>query len=93
MLDNPIKKRIARAKRKAAADLQGMGYFVVKADNRNACMIGFRKTDIRIVRIVIDKITPFDRAALKEIPAVGTFCLSELWLRKFGHIKFIKTKT
>jgi hypothetical protein len=92
MSGNPIKKRVARAKRKAAADLRGMGYFVFKADSLNASLIGFRKTDIRIVRVVLDKITPFDRAALRAIPAPGGSCSSELWLRQYGAIAFEKSK-
>jgi UDP-N-acetylmuramyl pentapeptide synthase len=92
MSDDPIKERIARAKIKAAADLRDMGYFVLKADDRNASLIGFRKTDIRIVRVVLDKITPLDRVMLKAIPFPDTSCSIELWLRKFGRIPFEKSK-
>jgi hypothetical protein len=90
MSDDRIKGRIARAKKKAADDLRDMGYFVVKADDRNANLIGFGKNDIRIVRIILDKITPFDLVMLKEVPLSNRSCSRELWLRKYGHAAFEK---
>ena len=92
MSDDPKKKRIYKAKRKAAADLRDMGYFVIETDDRNAGLIGFQKTDIRIVRVVLDKITPLDRVMLKAIPYPGTSCSRELWLRKFGRKTFTRAK-
>ena len=93
MPDDPIKGRSSRAKRKAAADLRDMGYFVINASDRNASLIGFRKTDIRIIRVVLDRITPFDRIALKAIPFPNSSCSRELWLRKFRCVSFEKCKT
>jgi hypothetical protein len=93
MSDDPIKGRIARAKRKAAADLRDMGYFVIRADGRNASLIGFKKTDIKIVRIVLDKITPSDLAMLKMIPLSSESCSRELWVRKFGQAAFEKSES
>jgi hypothetical protein len=93
MSENPIKRRIATAKRKAAADLRDMGYFVVKADDRNASLIGFKKTDIMIVRVVLDKITPDDLALLKMIPLSSENCSRELWVRKLGQVAFEKSES
>ena len=87
MADTAIKKRMARAKKYAAAKLGELGYCAVPFDNVHVCVIGFRSSEIRLVRIALDSITKDDVKRLASFPAPAT-CAREIWLRSSGCLSF-----
>jgi hypothetical protein len=82
-----IKKRSERAKQKAERDLEAMGYDVVQSDNRRVCLIGFRRQEVRLVKICLDRITSNDTAVVRSISAPEN-CSREIWLRKERSCEF-----
>jgi hypothetical protein len=85
MPDFPIKKRLARAKAKARADLEADGFDVIVSDNRPICLVAIRHGKPRIVRICIDRIGQDDISAMKRFACPST----EIWLRKHGDTDFL----
>ena len=76
MSDDPIKKRMARAKTKARDDLCALGYEVVLSYNKPVCL---------------DEASPADEKALRRFqpsPVVSR----ELWARPAGAVRFVITK-
>ncbi len=84
MPDEPIKKRMTRAKQRAALDLSSTGYFIVPSNNSPVCLMALSETDIRIIRICVDSIRPGDRSALARVPTFPG-ARREIWLRKPGQ--------
>jgi hypothetical protein len=82
-----IKRRMIRAKKKAEKNLSIMGYSVIISNNDNACLVGFRSVDVRIIRIALDEITPIDRKSLSKIESPQP-CAKEIWFRKQGSSEF-----
>ena len=79
MPQEPIKKRICRAKARAIAYFKGAGYKILKSDNETFCFIAARKREVRFIRVVVDAITPNDRriASLVDVPADA--CTREIY--------------
>lgn len=91
MSQTAAEKRLDRAKRTAEKNLVDMGYDVVRSDNAKACLIGFSAANVRVVRIVIDKLSQEDLKALQSIEASPS-CIRELWIRKTGYREFDRHK-
>jgi len=84
--DEAIKKRLARAKAKASADLRRLGLHVIPSDNNPVCMVAIdAENRARLIRICLDEITAKDRSAFrKRFPRAS----AEIWLRKAGTENF-----
>jgi hypothetical protein len=85
MPDFPIKKRLARAKAKARADLEADGFEVIVSDNRPICLVAIQGGKPRLIRICVDKIVREDINAMKKYACPST----EIWLRKHGDTDFL----
>lgn len=81
MSDDPIKKRMARAKEKARAHYHDLRYKVFKIDDPVYHFIAIRQTENRLVRVVIDGITPRD-VHLVTIDDSPLSCSREVFCQK-----------
>lgn len=81
MPDESVKRRMRRAKGQAVKRLVGMGYDVVPSDNSRVCVVAFRQSEIRMVRIVLDRMTPQDQKILASVKGPAN-CTREIWIRK-----------
>ncbi len=83
MSDDPsIKQRLRRAKKAAMELLETSGYDVIESDNRTVCVIGTRKAETRLIRVVVDGITKEDIDLVKRLRTNRDTCTKEIWLRK-----------
>jgi len=82
MSDEAIKKRQARAKAAAIDILKKAGYSIIQSDNSNFCVISTRCSEIRMIRVVVDKINEADIAAIESVRIPSTACIKEIWCRK-----------
>ena len=82
MSDEAIKKRLERAKGSALKMLESTGYDTILSDNKRACLVAFRSTETRIIRVVIDKITEFDISSMRDLRTHPGICKKEIWCRK-----------
>ena len=87
MSDDPIKKRMARAKQKAFADLRALGYDVILSDNKPVCLVAMRGSDVRLIKICLDAPSQTDRSRVSQFRA-STVASRELWVRKSGTEHF-----
>jgi len=81
MPQEPIKKRICRAKAKATRLLQSTGYRVIKSDNETFCVIATRRREVRFIRVVVDDISAKDREAVRKVDLPGD-CAREIYCLK-----------
>lgn len=89
-MDPAIKKRLARAKSAAIRWLEQTGYDTVISDNKKACLIGFRSTETRVVRVVIDKPRPDEIATMQALEVNQLTCRKEIWQKTNDGFKIIK---
>jgi hypothetical protein len=91
MGDDAIKKRMARAKRRAVEDLRSFGYQVVVSDNSPVCLMAYNESSVKIIRICLDKPLPVDRKSIGDLLA-SPLISRELWIRQAGEERFDKHK-
>ena len=91
MSDEAVKKRMARAKQRAHVDLLSLGYDVVASDNQPVCLVAYRGTEVRLIRICLDEAAPVDEKRLKKY-SPSPVISRELWVRKSGAERFAITK-
>jgi hypothetical protein len=82
MSDDPLKKRIFRAKRAAMEKLRRDGYEVFPSNDKPVCIIGHKTTETRFIRIVLDEIQQADIKAMKKIAERPGICSREIWRRR-----------
>ena len=82
MPQEPIKKRLCRAKAKAIALLQSAGYKVVRSDNETFCVIATRKREVRFIRVVVDRVSERDRQLVQGIDLPCASCSREIYCLK-----------
>ncbi|MEN6492614.1 MAG: hypothetical protein ABFC85_11560 [Rectinema sp.] len=87
MSDDPTKKRMARAKRRAHDDLLSLGYQVIPSDNQPVCLVAYRGGEVRLIRICLDEATAADRKTLGRVSASSAVS-RELWVRARGVERF-----
>lgn len=80
MPDDPIKKRMARAKHKAIADMLRSGYHQAPPE----CVVFYRGTEVRFVFVCLKDAPPNIRVKCPSAPAVSR----EIWIRKLGESGF-----
>lgn len=90
MTDLAIKKRLDRAKSSAIKLLEETGYGTVISDNKKACLIGFRRTETRVIRVVITKPTPAEIDSLRALEVHPDTCIKEIWQRDRDRFKIIR---
>lgn len=83
MTDETIIRRINTAKSAVISALEDTKYDIIPPD----CIIGMRKNEIRMIRVVVDEITANDIKIIKEINSPVS-CTKEIWCRKKGKQKF-----
>jgi hypothetical protein len=88
MSEERIKQRLNRAKKKAIENLEKTGYKIVPSDNSTFCILGVRKLEIRMIRVVIDEITKQDESLVNEFSPPGT-CSREIWCKVEGERDFL----
>jgi len=88
MADETIKRRLRRAKEKAVNDLEKTGYKIVPSDNSAFCILGVRRLELRMIRVVIDEITRKDIELVEGFHPPGT-CSKEIWCKVEGQRNFI----
>ncbi len=87
MTDEAIIRRLNRAKSAAISVLEDAKYKIIPSDNSEFCIIGIRKREIRLIRVVIDKITADDIKIIEDINPPGN-CTKEIWCREEWKQKF-----
>ena len=80
MGEETVKRRIRRAKERASGVLIKTGYKIVPSDNSEFCILAIRKKEIRMIRVVIDKITDHDINLIKTFEPPG-ICTKEIWCK------------
>ena len=88
MTDEAIIRRLNRAKSAAISILEDAKYKIIPSDNSNFCIIGIRKKEIRLVRVVIDKITEDDVKIVESFDDHPGICTKEIWCKGEGEKKF-----
>jgi len=81
MPDDPRKKQRYRAKQKAIVYYRGMTYKIIMSDDGPFAFIAIRLTDIRFVRVVVDRITPDDIKSVQGYES-PTACAREIFCQK-----------
>ena len=87
MTEEAVKKRLARAKEKATADLKEIGYKIVPSDNTSFCVLATRRNEVRFIRIVVDEIKDSDIQLTKEYE-LPPGCVKEIWCKKENKRRF-----
>jgi len=87
MSEETVKRRLLRAKRRATDKLIKVGYKIIQSDNNFFCIIATREREIRMIRVVIDKITEQDIEIIKDWQHPGT-CSKEIWCKNLGSQNF-----
>jgi len=83
-----IKRRVARAKDRAANVLKQTGYSIVPSDNSVFCILGVRNKEIRMIRVTIDEVTDFDISTVKGFDKMPANCSMEIWCKKINRPHF-----
>jgi len=81
MSDSAIKKRQARAKRKAIEHFRDLGYKIIESDNSAFCFIATRRAEVRFVRVAVDRITERDVKLTQGYELPGG-CSCEIFCQK-----------
>ncbi len=80
MSEDAVKKRAARAKSAAVTVLRKSGWDIIQSDNTTFCIIATRPTEVRFIRVVIDKVVPNDQAVVTKIRVPADNRISrEIW--------------
>ncbi len=79
MPQEPIKKRLCRAKAKAIRLLKSAGYKVVRSDNETFCVIATRRREVRFIRVVVDEVTGWDRKVVMSVDLPLENCSREIY--------------
>ena len=87
MAEEAVVKRLNTAKEAAIQNLKDTKHRIIPSDNSEFCILGVRKKEIRMIRIVIDEITTNDIKIVKDFDPPG-ICTKEIWCRKKGEKKF-----
>ncbi len=87
MAEDAIKKRMARAKNRAEADLRALGYDVVISNNRPVCLVASRGSDVRFIRVCLDSYSVSDKISLSRFRA-SSVVTRELWIRRSRDERF-----
>ena len=88
MSDEAIIKRLNRAKSAAISILTEAEFKIIPLDNKDFCILGVRKKEIRMIRVVIDEITANDIKIIKDFDVPPGICTKEIWCREEGKRKF-----
>lgn len=89
MPEEAIIKRLNRAKIAAIRVLKSADFKIIPSDNSNFCILGIRKKEIRMIRVVVDEITENDIKIVKDFDPPGV-CTKEIWCRRGNDKKFEK---
>jgi hypothetical protein len=81
MADETIKQKARRAKKAAIEKCEEMGYKIIVSDNSVFCFLASRKTEIRMIRVVMHKISEDDIQKIGEFESPET-CSKEIWRRR-----------
>ena len=85
MSELAVKKRLARAKVKAVVYFRKINYAIIDSDNKTFCFIASRRREMRLVRVVVDRITDEDVHAARSVD-VPDGCTREIFCQKrSGH--------
>ena len=87
MTDEAIIRRLNRAKSAAISILEEAEYEIIPSDNSKFCILGMRRKEIRMIRVVIDEITANDVKIIEGSDPPGV-CTKEIWCREEGKKKF-----
>jgi hypothetical protein len=80
MSEETIKRQQNKAKFQAIKSLRKVGYDIIRSDNEKVCVVASRNTEVRIIRICVDKVTAHDIAIVRDIhfPRIVQAC-REVW--------------
>lgn len=87
MGEEAVIKRLNRAKKAVIENLVKTGYKIIPSDNSDFCILGVRKKEIRMIRVVIDEITDSDIDKIQNFEPPGN-CTKEIWCRKENQKDF-----
>ena len=87
MADSAVKKRRARAVKRAADILIGSNYIVTFLQSEVFNLEAMREREIRKIRVVIDAIGYDDESKVKSL-RVPAFCTKETWCKRFKEAGF-----
>lgn len=93
MSDDPIKKRMARAKQRAQAKLRADGHVVIPSNNDPVCLVAYRIDDnlVRLVRICLDSASPSDRKLMRPY-ASPSGVSAECWVSRRNAHRFVEVR-
>jgi len=89
MAEEAVIKRLNRAKNAAILALKNADFKIIPSDNSDFCILGVRKKEIRMIRVVVDEITTNDIKIVSEFDPPG-ICTKEIWCRKGKQKRFEK---
>lgn len=88
MTDDPKKKRLAKAVRRASDVLVSSNYSVTVLHGEVFNLEALREREIRKIRVVIDAFTPDDERKVKAIRVPG-ICTKEIWCKRLNEPFFL----
>ena len=89
MADEAVIKRLNRAKGAAISVLKDAKFRIIPSDNSEFCILGVRKKEIRLIRVVVDEITAQDIKIVEDFDSLPAgICTKEIWCREEGQKKF-----
>ena len=89
MAEEAVKQRLNRAKIAATQTLKNADFKIIPSDNSNFCILGVRKKEIRMIRVVVDEITANDIKIVQDFDPPG-ICTKEIWCRRGNEKRFEK---
>jgi len=89
MGDEAVKRRLIRAKKMAESILRKSGYEIIPSTNKNFCLVGTRRAEVRMIRIVIDQINDNDKKAIEAFNLPGN-CTREIWCKRGSKFEIVE---
>ena len=89
MGEEAVKRRLIRAKKMAENILRKSGYEIIPSTNKNFCLVGTRRAEVRMIRIVIDKISDEDKKVVSLFSLPGS-CTREIWCKRGNEFEIVE---
>lgn len=92
MSEDPIKKRMVRAKHRAQKELRADEHVVIPSNNDPVCLVAYRLSgEVRLIRICLDSVSQADKTLMRPYSAPPSVS-AECWMSRLRTHRFIITR-
>lgn len=92
MSEEPIKRRLKRARESALSVLFIQGYDAILSDGTIFDIVAVKRRKVRFIRLVTDSIKEREKRIVRSYATLSKTISREIWLRKFRKKGFKITK-